>query len=107
MALTYAQKVTALCPDLHNKKDWQGVRIEDDGSGAKIVAWSHSKYSQPTEEAIAAVTQADFDAAVSTYKENRAVEYPSVRDQLDDIYHNGIDGWKATIKSIKDKYPKN
>ena len=27
--------------------------------------------------------------------------------QLDDIYHNGIDGWKATIKAIKDKYPKS
>ena len=29
-----------------------------------------------------------------------------LEDQLDDIYHNGIDGWKATIKAIKDKYPK-
>jgi len=25
---------------------------------------------------------------------------------LDDIYHNGIDAWKATIKTTKDKYPK-
>jgi len=29
-----------------------------------------------------------------------------IQDQLDDIYHNGIDGWKTTIKAIKDKYPK-
>ena len=40
------------------------------------------------------------------YKINRAKEYPSILDQLDDIYHNGIDGWKATIKITKDKYPK-
>ncbi len=40
------------------------------------------------------------------YKINRATEYPSIADQLDDIYHNGIDGWKATIKTTKDKYPK-
>ena len=40
------------------------------------------------------------------YKYNRAKEYPSIADQLDDIYHNGIDGWKATIKITKDKYPK-
>ena len=40
------------------------------------------------------------------YKINRSLEYPSIVDQLDDIYHNGIDGWKATIKTIKDKYPK-
>jgi len=40
------------------------------------------------------------------YQRNRAKEYPSIVDQLDDIYHNGIDGWKATIKTTKDKYPK-
>ena len=40
------------------------------------------------------------------YKFKRRDEYPSVVDQLDDIYHNGIDAWKATIKKTKDKYPK-
>jgi len=40
------------------------------------------------------------------YIEKRANEYPAIIDQLDDIYHNGIDGWKETIKTIKDKYPK-
>ena len=40
------------------------------------------------------------------YKLDRKKEYPSIIDQLDDIYHNGIDGWKATIKATKDKYPK-
>ena len=40
------------------------------------------------------------------YQYKRAAEYPSVFDQLDDIYHNGIDGWKTTIKAVKDKYPK-
>ena len=43
---------------------------------------------------------------VKTYYENRMVEYPSIKDQLDEIYHNGIDGWKAKIKAVKDKYPK-
>ena len=36
----------------------------------------------------------------------RERDYPSIADQLDDIYHNGVDGWKATIKATKDKYPK-
>ena len=40
------------------------------------------------------------------YKRKRANEYPAIADQLDDIYHNGIDGWKTTIKATKDKYPK-
>tara|TARA_B100000424_G_C22516408_1_gene296984 strand:- start:36 stop:338 length:303 start_codon:yes stop_codon:yes gene_type:complete len=40
------------------------------------------------------------------YQRKRQLEYPSIVDQLDDIYHNGIDGWKTTIKATKDKYPK-
>jgi len=40
------------------------------------------------------------------YQRDRAEAYPSIADQLDDLYHNGIDGWKATIKATKDKYPK-
>ena len=40
------------------------------------------------------------------YKYDREKEYPSIKDQLDDIFHNGIDSWKASIQIIKDKYPK-
>ena len=46
------------------------------------------------------------EEASRTYVEKRLDEYPSTGDQLDDIYHNGIDAWKATIKAVKDKYPK-
>ena len=48
--------------------------------------------------------QAAYDA--KQYQIDRKEEYPAIEDQLDDIYHNGIDGWKATIKVTKDKYPK-
>jgi hypothetical protein len=51
-------------------------------------------------------TQLDADYAKIKYKDDRRPEYPSIEDQLDDLYHNGIDGWKATIKKTKDKYPK-
>ena len=50
--------------------------------------------------------QDSWDAEHDSYKSKRRTEYPSTADQLDDIYLNGIDGWKATIKAIKDKYPK-
>jgi hypothetical protein len=40
------------------------------------------------------------------YKDKRLAEYPSWNEQLDNIYHNGVDAWKAEIKKIKDKYPK-
>ena len=52
--------------------------------------------------------QAELKAAYDAkeYQRKRAAEYPSTNDQLDDLYHNGLDGWKATIKTTKDKYPK-
>ena len=40
------------------------------------------------------------------YKYNRAAEYPSFADQFDTLYHGGYDAWKATIDSVKAKYPK-
>lgn len=46
------------------------------------------------------------DEEANGYKKSRQKEYPSIADQLDDIYHNGIDAWKETIKAVKDKHPK-
>lgn len=40
------------------------------------------------------------------YQDGRIKEYPPIEQQLDDIFHNGIDGWKETIQAVKDKYPK-
>ena len=74
--------------------------------GDDIVTWE-SDLAQPTTEEINAEVirlQAVYDA--KAYSRSRAKEYPSIADQLDDIYHNGIDAWKVTIKAIKDKYPK-
>ena len=41
------------------------------------------------------------------YQRDRKEAYPSIEEQLDDLYHNGISGWKTTIKATKDKYPKS
>ena len=40
------------------------------------------------------------------YKAKRQAEYPSLPDQFDLIYHQGLDAWKAAIQAVKDKYPK-
>ena len=64
----------------------------------------------PSESAINAKLkelQDAWDLQYNSYKSKRRDEYPSLVDQLDDIYHNGIDAWKATIKTIKDMYPKS
>ena len=44
--------------------------------------------------------------AVNAYKDQRAAAYPSIADQLDTIYHSGIDAWKATITAVKEEFPK-
>ena len=41
------------------------------------------------------------------YTDARKAEYPPLEDQLDKIYHSGIDAWKIDINAIKDKYPKS
>jgi hypothetical protein len=43
---------------------------------------------------------------VWNYQDDRKNAYPSIAEQLDTLYHGGYDAWKETIKSIKDKYPK-
>ena len=40
------------------------------------------------------------------YKYSRATAYPSIADQLDTIYHEGLDAWKATILAVKEEFPK-
>ncbi len=73
---------------------------------ANLVIHDDTK-SKPSESdctAGVAAMQADWDG--KEYARKRKAEYPSIADQLDDIYHNGIDAWKATIKTTKDKYPK-
>jgi hypothetical protein len=69
--------------------------------------WLDTEQTQPTDKEIATEIsrlQAEYDA--NQYQRDRAEAYPSTADQLDDIYHNGVDGWKATIKAVKDTYPK-
>ena len=46
------------------------------------------------------------EIAANGYKSDRAAAYPSIADQLDDIYHNGIDAWKANILAVKQAHPK-
>jgi len=77
------------------------------GAGG-VVAWHNlNGETQPTEDQITAeINRLETQYTNDKYKRDRAAEYPSVVDQLDDIYHNGIDAWKATIKTTKDKYPK-
>ena len=86
------------------KSDAQ-VSIED--NDVTKITWHDDNPTNITNEQILSKQlelQAEYDA--KEYQRKRILEYPSIADQLDDIYHNGIDAWKATIKITKDKYPK-
>ena len=69
--------------------------------------WLDTEQTKPTEEEVAQkVAELTYQKEVEAYKEQRAAEYPSYADQFDKIYHSGVNAWKAQIKTIKDKYPK-
>jgi hypothetical protein len=75
--------------------------------GESIVDWQDNEIAKPSEAEIDAEVirlTAEYDA--QEYARNRATEYPALAEQLDEIFHNGIDSWKAVIKVTKDKYPK-
>lgn len=44
--------------------------------------------------------------AANAYKAQRAAAYPSIPDQLDLLYHGGMDVWKAAITAVKEEFPK-
>ena len=48
----------------------------------------------------------DAEYAAQEYARNRALEYPSVVDQLDKMFHSGFQAWKDEIQKVKEKYPK-
>tara|TARA_R100001460_G_scaffold30910_1_gene60992 strand:- start:49 stop:342 length:294 start_codon:yes stop_codon:yes gene_type:complete len=72
----------------------------------KKITWYND--TTPIAEADILAKQKELQTAYDNikYQRDRAEAYPSIADQLDDLYHNGIDGWKTTIKAVKDKYPK-
>lgn len=86
---------------------WFGWSDSKDKVYANLVV--HDGGSKPSESDCTTglkALQDAWDLENDSYKSKRKAEYPSIVDQLDDIYNNGIDAWKTTIKTTKDKYPK-
>ena len=86
------------------RKAYPNARMIDDGTGAFDASGNKITLEQSKIDTARSELNTAYDAV--KYQRDRAAEYPSIADQLDDIYHNGIDAWKATIKTTKDKYPK-
>lgn len=78
---------------------------------AEMQAWEKIEGNeiepQFTEAELEAKTAKGAEDAKTAYIGLRQSEYPPIGDQLDYIYHNGIEAWKTDmIKPVKDKYPK-
>ena len=71
------------------------------------IKWLSPSIQQPTEAEIQAeITRLQAEYEANEYQRQRASAYPSIADQLDKIYHEGIDAWKAQIAAVKQEYPK-
>jgi len=77
-----------------------------DSNGSTVLSSDPSDFDVTWSQIIAKQKELQTAYDNNKYQRDRAEAYPSIADQLDDLYHNGIDGWKTTIKAVKDKYPK-
>tara|TARA_A100001388_G_C28650178_1_gene441555 strand:- start:61 stop:378 length:318 start_codon:yes stop_codon:yes gene_type:complete len=103
MSIPYDIKVFQACQRLDSKI------VTTSGSGDDLVATDESgteiSLDKTALEAEIKKIEAELDAV--KYQEDRRKSYPSMGDQLDYIYHNGVDKWKTDIVDpVKAKYPK-
>ena len=78
-----------------------------DGYDYSGLTWLDKNQTKPTEAEIEEkLAELKYQGEINVYQEKRKLEYPNWEDQLDKIYHSGVDAWKTDIKAIKDKYPK-
>ena len=82
------------------------AEVSVSGDDINTITWENGTTPIPKADIKAKMDELQVEYNNNKYQRDRAAEYPSIKDQLDDIYHNGIDGWKTTIKAVKDKYPK-
>ena len=77
------------------------------GDNYSGLEWLDKSQTKPTDQEIEEkIAEIKYQEEINVYQEKRKLEYPDWGDQLDQIYHSGIDVWKSDIKKIKDKYPK-
>ena len=74
--------------------------------GGKIATWYTDDPKPSEEEIVQKVAELEYQEEINEYQRQRSTEYPSYADQFDQIYHEGVDAWKASIQEVKDKYPK-
>jgi hypothetical protein len=82
------------------------AKFSINGEDVNQITWYNNTTPISVKDIKAKQTELQAEYNAKQYERDRANEYPSIVDQLDDIFHNGIDSWKLKIQTIKDKYPK-
>jgi len=80
------------------------AQVSCSGEDINTLEWHDNNPTNITNQQIL-TKQSELQALEDVYK-NRRNEYGTVVDQLDEIYHNGLDSWKARIANIKLNNPK-
>ena len=93
--ITKVIAIAAINPDAFCTSKWV--------DGVEVVTYEDGV--TPIDESLVDAKVKELEA-IQAYQSKRKSEYPKIEEQLDKIYHSGIDAWKADIKAIKDKYPK-
>ena len=96
MMITKVIAIAAIKPDAYCTSTF-------DENGVETVTYEDGV--TPIDESLVDAKVAELQA-IQDYQSKRVAEYPEIPEQLDKIYHSGVDAWKADIKAIKDKYPK-
>ena len=90
-----------ICPSvttIYHKNPWPWRCLDEEGNTVE--------YDITLVEAEITRLETEYDA--QEYARKREVEYPEIKDQLDYIFHNGVEKWKIDIvQPVKDKYPKS
>ena len=105
---TKAEHITAMKSanaELYKNVNGARIKLSDSEYNAQIDEWATNAAAQDIRDTIVSDGGSHAD-----YKEIRKSEYikavGDIPDQLDYIYHNGLDAWKVEIKKVKDKYTK-
>ena len=96
-----------------NSKTWEAeqenIRLQNDsdGNGDYIHTWNVSGLAEPTAEQLATYeTAGNTEESNQTVIATRKKLYGTWENQLEEIYDDGIDSWKARIQQIKTDNPK-
>ena len=94
-----------ICDALHTL--CPGAIWEAGDTYESIKNFKSDQYQLPSKEEVdAEISRLQEIVDGYEYQRLRKKEYPPIEEQLDILYHQGYDGWKATIDEVKNKFPK-